>query len=182
VAEKQIPVLSTERLILRPFKPADAAEVQRLAGDEDIARNVLAMPYPYLDGMAESWIETQAQDFKDGKSAIFAITLKNNGRLAGAIGLSLQAPYQLAEMGYWVGKEFWGNGYCTEAVRAIIRFGFSQPGLHKISASHFSNNPASGRVMQKAGMKYEAKLLSHMLHWGEYKDLVFYGIWKEERN
>ncbi len=176
----EIPIIETDRLRLRPFTIADAPEVQRLASNLEIARNTLAMPFPYLDGMAESWIETQATDFLDGKSAIFAICLKESQQLIGAIGLSLQLQYSVAEIGYWVGKEFWNQGYCTEALKTIIDFGFNQFKLHKLHASHFGNNPSSGRVMLKAGMTYEGTLRSHMLHWNEYKDLVQFGIWREE--
>ena len=98
----EIPIIETDRLRLRPFTIADAPEVQRLASNLEIARNTLAMPFPYLDGMAESWIETQATDFLDGKSAIFAICLKESQQLIGAIGLSLQLQYSVAEIGYWV--------------------------------------------------------------------------------
>lgn len=177
-----IPLLNTIQLLLRPFGQADAPEVQRLAGDVEVARNTLAMPFPYLDGMAESWISHHAEDYKVGKSAIWAITLKDKQQLIGAIGLSLQLQYSHAEIGYWIGKDFWNQGYCTEALKEVILFGFDQLKLHKIYASHFCNNPQSGRVMQKAGMRYEGTLKSHLFHWNEYKDLVQYGIWREGLN
>jgi len=180
MAPDEIPKLETNRLRLRPFVVADAPEVQRLAGDVEVARNTLAMPFPYLDGMAESWIGNHANDYKDGKSAIWAITLKDTQQLIGAIGLSLQLQYSHAEIGYWIGKAFWNHGYCTEALKEAIAFGFEQLKLHKIYASHFSNNPQSGKVMQKAGMQCEGTLKSHMFHWNEYKDLVQYGIWRDE--
>lgn len=176
MTDVQIPRIETQRLILRPFLPEDAEVVQILAGHEEIARNTLAMPFPYLDGMAEAWIATHAHDYIDGKSVIWAITLKDTDLLIGAIGLSLQIQFLLAELGYWVGLEYWNQGYCTEAVKAVIDYGLNTMNLHKITASHFGNNPSSGKVMQKAGMEYEGTLKSHMLHWNEYKDLIFYGI------
>lgn len=180
MAPDEIPDIETTRLRLRPFVVADSPEVQRLAGDVEVARNTLAMPFPYLDGMAESWIGNHIEDYKDGKSAIWAITLIDTYQLIGAIGLSLQLQYSHAEIGYWIGKAFWNNGYCTEALKEAIAFGFDQLKLHKIYASHFGNNPQSGKVMQKAGMQYEGTLRSHMFHWNEYKDLVQYGIWRED--
>lgn len=176
-----IPTLKAENLILRPFIIEDGPEVQRMAGDDEIARNTLAMPHPYLDGMAENWISTHLSDFRDGKSAIWAITLADSGKLAGAIGLMLQTQLSNAEAGYWLGKEFWNRGYCTEALRTVIDFGFNNLKLHKIFASHFGDNPQSGRVMQKAGIVYEATLKSHMFHWNKHKDLVFYGIWQTQK-
>lgn len=174
------PKIETERLILRAFTIADSSEVQRMAGKVEVASNTLAMPFPYHDGMAEAWISTHQQEFEDHKSVILAIELKAQHILAGAIGLSLQFPYNNAELGYWIGQEYWGKGYCTEAVKAMIEFGFQHMKLHKIYANYFHNNPASGRVMKKAGMKYEAILNSHLLHWGEYKDLICYGIWNKQ--
>ena len=180
MSENPIPTLETTRLLLRPFVENDAPIVQKLAGEEDVARNTLAMPFPYLEGMAEAWIGTHINDFNDGKSAIWAITLKDSCQLIGAIGLSLQLQYLLAEMGYWIGKEHWNQGYCTEAVKKVLDFGLKRMNLHKVTASHFGNNPASGHVMEKAGMHYEGTLRSHMMHWNEYKDLVYYGIFREE--
>ncbi len=178
--EEVIPTLISSRIRLRPFNFDDAPEVQRLAGDVNVARNTLAMPFPYADGMAEAWIGNHATDFNEGKSAIWAITLKEKDDLIGAIGLSLQLQFSNAEIGYWIGKEYWNNGYCTEALKEVINFGFVYFRLHKMYASYFGNNPSSGKVMQKAGMIYEGTLKSHMFHWNEFKDLIQYGIWKDE--
>lgn len=180
MAPGKIPNLETARLRLRPFFSGDAPNVQLLAGEMDIARNTLAMPFPYSDGMAEAWIGNHSNDFDEGKSSIWAITLKESDQLIGAIGLSLQLQFSNAEIGYWIGKEYWNNGYCTEALKEVINFGFDYFKLHKMYASYFGNNPASGQVMRKAGMIYEGTLKSHMFHWNEFKDLVQYGVWREE--
>lgn len=177
--DKEFPVLSTDRLILQQFNLTDSAEVQRMAGDKDVAVNTLNIPHPYLDGMAETWIQSQESDFQTDKSLVFAICLKENGKLAGAIGLNLQLNFELAELGYWIGKEYWNNGYCTEAAGRIIEFAFNHYKLHKIYATHFTNNPASGKVMEKAGMHLEGTLREHLFHWGEYKNLNYYCIFKE---
>lgn len=178
--ESSFPTIKTDRLILRRFELSDASDVQRMAGDKDVAFNTLNMPYPYLDGMAEEWILSLENGFKDQKSIVYAICLKSTGILIGAIGLTLNLKYRMAELGYWVGREYWNNGYCTEAVRALITFAFENYKLHKIYANYFSNNPASGRVMIKAGLQYEGTLKSHMWHHGEYKDLIFYSIFNPD--
>ncbi len=177
--DSDFPVLVTDRLILRQFNSTDSAEVQRMAGDKDLAENTLNIPHPYLDGMAETWIQSQESDFQAGKSLVFAICLKENGKLAGAIGLNLQLNFELAELGYWIGKEYWNNGYCSEAARLIIDYAFNHYKLHKIYATYFTNNPASGKVMEKAGMHFEGTLREHLFHWGEYKNLNYYCIFKE---
>ena len=84
-----------------------------------------------------------------------------------------------AELGYWIGKPYWGQGYCTEAARATLDFGFEQLGLNRIFAHHFARNPASGRVMQKIGMTREGRLRQHVKKWDAFEDLELYGILKD---
>lgn len=174
------PVLETERLLLRPFQIEDAAHIQRLAGDRSIASTTLNIPHPYEDGMAEEWIGTHKERYDQGESVILAIQLKEKALLIGAIGLEISRLHQRAELGYWIGKEYWGQGYCTEAARQVLRFGFGTLELDRICASHLTRNPASGKVMQKIGMLHEGNLRKHVLKWGIREDLDLYGILREE--
>ena len=172
-----LPTLKTERLVVRPFVIADAPAVQRMAGDKAIARMTMNIPHPYEDGMAEEWIGTHAEKFAQRKSLGLAITLKETGELLGAMGLEhLDNPHQRAELGYWIGKEYWSNGYCTEAAREIVRYEFAELGLHRIHSHHFAQNPASGKVMQKIGMKHEGRLRQHIKKWDRFVDIECYGI------
>jgi len=177
---KYPPDLETERLLLRPFTLLDARRVQLLAGERAIASNTLAIPHPYEDGMAEDWIATHAERFRAGKSATFAITLKERQLLIGAIGLQFATRHNRAEMGYWIGADYWGQGYCTEAARAVLHYAFAERGLQKVVATHLARNPASGRVMQKIGMTQEGYLRRHVIKWDVYEDLVVYGILRDE--
>jgi RimJ/RimL family protein N-acetyltransferase len=126
------PAIETERLLLRPFTLADALVVQRLAGDRDIASTTLNIPHPYEDGMAEEWISTHQEKFERGEEVIFAIVLRNDGGLIGAIGLVINQQHESAELGYWIGKPCWGNGYCTEAAKAALHYGSTVLGLNRI--------------------------------------------------
>lgn len=171
------PTLQTARLVLRPFTLADAPAVQCLASDRAIAANTLSIPHPYPDGAADAWIRTHPKAFTAGKSVTFAIALPDD-TLCGSIGLGLVPEFQHAELGYWIGKPFWGKGYCTEAGHAVIGYGFETLGLHRIQATHYADNPASGRVMQKLGMTYEGCRRQHTLKWGEFKDIKLYGLLK----
>lgn len=175
-----LPTLHTERLTLRAFNLSDAKRVQKLAGTFEIADTTGHMPHPYLDGMAEDWISGQAEEFNDGDAATFAITLRESGELMGAIGLTLQSHHQRAEMGYWLGVEYWNKGYMSEAAAAVIAYGFEQLHLNRIYSSYFPRNPASGRVMQKVGMTYEGTLRQHFIRWTQPEDLVYYSILKSE--
>ncbi|HEY9880868.1 MAG TPA: GNAT family N-acetyltransferase [Leptolyngbyaceae cyanobacterium] len=173
------PTLYTERLILRPFTLADAPTVQHLAGEREIAARTLAIPHPYPDGLAAAWIRTHPKEFAAGAAVNFAITLIDN-TLCGAIGLGLFPENRLAELGYWIGKPYWGNGYCTEAAKAILEFGFKDLNLNRVQSTHYTDNPASGRVMQKIGMSYEGCRRQHTFKWGEFKDIKLYGILKSD--
>ncbi len=174
------PTLHTERLILRPFALTDAAEVQRLAGDRDIAATTLLIPHPYEDGMAEEWISTHKDEFQSGQQAVFAVVLAAEKRLVGAVGLDFNEQHCRAEMGYWIGKPYWGRGYCTEAARALLEYAFGQRGLNRVSAHHFANNPASGRVMRNIGMVHEGCLRQHVQKWNVFLDAELYAILKDE--
>jgi RimJ/RimL family protein N-acetyltransferase len=174
VSVTELPTLSTARLVLRPFRLEDAPEVQRLAGAREIAASTLTVPHPYPDGAAETWIGTHSAAWAERKSSTFAMTLKEDDTLVGAIGLMLTMEDRRAELGYWVGLPWWNCGYATEAGRALLDFGFGPLGLHRIMARHLARNPASGRVMEKLGMEREGVLRHHVLKWGVFEDLVVY--------
>jgi ribosomal-protein-alanine N-acetyltransferase len=169
------PTLHTPRLVLRPFATADAPTVQHLAGMPEIADTTLNVPHPYEDGVAEAWIGTHEPAYSRQESVVFAITRKD-GALIGAINLALKLTHRRGELGYWIGKPYWGKGYATEAVRSVIEYGFSTLDLNRIEARHLRRNPASGRVMQKAGMRHEGHQRQHVVKNGEFEDLEYYGI------
>lgn len=173
------PLLGTPRLVLRPFTMADATEVQRQAGDRDVAATTRLIPHPYPDGLAEAFISSLPEQYSHGKGATFAITL-TEGPLIGAISLVFQWEDRHAEMGYWVGKPFWNRGYCTEAARRILEFGFGPLKLSRLYANYLTNNPASGRVLSKLGMRQEGCLRQHRFKGGRFEDLVVCGILASE--
>lgn len=177
---KQIPALKTRRLILRPFELSDARDVQRLAGARAIADTTLNIPHPYEDGMAEEWISTHQQRFEAGELVTLAVTMRDEGQLIGAIGLTVALQFDRAELGYWIGKPYWRQGYCTEAGVAILLYGFEELSLNRVHASHLTRNPASGRVMQKLGMIHEGTARQHTKKWDKFEDIELYGILKSE--
>jgi RimJ/RimL family protein N-acetyltransferase len=177
---KQFPVLTTPRLVLRPFTLDDAPAVQRLASAREVAEGTLTIPHPYPDGAAAEWIATHPARFEEEKDLVLAITVRETGEVAGAMGLILKLDHDKVELGYWVGVPFWGRGYATEAARAMIRYGLEEWPLHRIEAFHFSRNPASGRVMQKLGLRHEGTLRGETKKWGEYLDIEVYGALRGE--
>lgn len=108
----------------------------------------------------------------------FAITDRVKGDLYGAIALSNNQNFRNGEIAYWIGEEFWGHGFATEAAQAILDFAFLEKEYHKVFARYFKSNPASGRIMQKLGMKEEGILLDQVRKENQYQDLIYYGLIK----
>lgn len=167
-------------MVLRPFSPGDAPEVQRLAGDRSIADTTLAIPHPYNDGAAQEWISRHQSEFDQGKGITFALTRKTDGSLIGAMSLMEMTAGHKAELGYWIGRPYWDQGYCTEAGEAVLRYAFTQLGLIRVHCRHFARNPASGRVMHKLGMQHEGTRRRHVRKWDKFEDLELYGVLRED--
>ena len=159
---------------------ADAPRVQHLAGDRAVAEFTLNIPHPYPDGAAEKWIASHQPKYEKGELVNFAITLRSDGELIGAVGLTLVSAHLRGEIGYWIGKPYWGQVYCTEAARAVVRYGFDVLRVNRIESRHFAGNPASGRVMQKLGMSPEGCLRQHVRKEGEFVDMVLYGLLRSD--
>jgi len=174
------PIIVTKRLKFRAFALDDIPAVQRLAGERDIASTTLNIPHPYEDGVAEQWIGTHREGFEKGEEVHFAIVHGDQSFLIGAIGLTIQREHENAMLGYWIGKPYWNQGYCTEAAQAVLKYGFETLGLNRIYATRFERNPASGRVMQKIGMSLEGCQRQHVKKWDRFEDLICYGILKKD--
>lgn len=178
-AQKQTnpqPVLDAGRLVLRPFDLHDAPSVERLAGACEVADTTLNVPHPYPPGAAEAWIATHAVQWAAGKNVVYAITLRSSGELAGAINLEIETMHAKAEIGYWIGVPYWNHGYCTEAGRALLNFGFETLGLHRIAGRYLMRNPASGRVMTKLGMRFEGIHRDAIRKWDRFEDIGHHAI------
>ncbi len=173
-------VLTTPRLLLRPFAPADAPAVQHLAGNPAVSATALGLPHPFELAMAEEWIGTHEHAYAQGTLAAFAVTDRERQELIGAVGLMIEPEHRRAELGYWLGQPFWGRAYATEAAKAVVRFGFQALRLHRIHANHLAANPTSGKLLEKLGMRYEGCLRGHAFHRGSYHDLAVYGLLASE--
>ncbi|OMH29075.1 GNAT family N-acetyltransferase [Motiliproteus sp. MSK22-1] len=150
---KAQPILKTERLLLRPFVADDATRVELLAGDKKIADVTANIPHPYPTGLANRWISEQNSKWQRGELASFAITLLDTRELIGSISI-MSISDQSGELGYWVGTEYWGRGFCTEASKKVVEFGFGTLKLNHIHAHHLRRNPASGKVLLNSGFQH----------------------------
>lgn len=175
-----VPRIEAGRIALRPFTPDDAETVEVLIDDAEVAAGTLTIPHPYPKGAARPWIEAQVESYRAGKSITWAVVTAPADQLLGAISVRLTPAHHRAEIGYWIARASWGNGYATDAVRAVLAFGFEKLELHRIDAHHFVENPASGRVMLKAGMRSEGRRRGAVWRDGVPRDLEEYAILRSD--
>jgi len=141
--------IETPRLKLRRLRLADAQRIAQFCDDPGVGRNLAMTPLPYLTSAAEGWIMINAARAPRGHDFVYAVELPGEG-LIGAIGAHKRGEDGF-EMGYWLGRPFWGQGFATEAATAFV----SEAGkLGALEAGHFVDNPASGRVLSKVGFAY----------------------------
>lgn len=175
-----LPTLPTTRLVLRPYSLADIPDLVRLAGAREIAATTLRIPHPYREQDAVDFVAACQPDADAGQSVRFAITLRDGAAFCGGVGLRLESDHHRAELGYWLGVPYWGRGYATEAAQAVLHYGFNTLGLHRIYAQHVRENPASGHVLKKIGMRHEGCLRHHIYKWDQFQDLEVYGLLKSD--
>ena len=142
--------LESERLILRPPRPADIQAMAVWLGDLAVSRNLARVPHPYSEADAEDFVATRGRH-SDGHYS-FTILRKEDGLFLGGIGMHLEeAGY---EFGYWLGRPFWGVGYASEAARGLAQFAFERLDVPSVWAGWFHDNPASGHVLAKLGARH----------------------------
>jgi RimJ/RimL family protein N-acetyltransferase len=142
--------LETARLLLRPPERSDIHVLVPLIGEWEVAKNLGRVPYPYLEADAHEFFERLEARSPDAFDLTLGITLKPQGSYIGGCGVHLRENGEF-ELGYWIGKPYWGNGYATEAARAVMKAAFAEPNLETLTAAWFFDNPASGRVLEKLG-------------------------------
>ncbi len=173
--------LQTERLILRLVDWGDVPEIQREMNDPEIARYTMTVPYPYMPGEAAKWMRRCMRLLRDGSAQCFALERRDTGEMVGTMGYRIDTQHKRAELGYIMWKPHRGKGYATEAATRLIDYGFEELKLEKIFAAWFSVNPASGRVLQKAGMTDEGVQRSQFLKKsGDRLDSCWVGLTRAE--
>jgi RimJ/RimL family protein N-acetyltransferase len=137
--------MKSQRLTYREITYADAARIARLAGEWDVACMTARIPYPYTLTQAHQWIGTIGNDE-------FVRAIELNGELIGAVGY-VRADNGSAEIGYWLGKPWWGQGYASEAAEALVAYCFAKEGFERLTCCHFLDNVASQRIIKKLGFR-----------------------------
>jgi ribosomal-protein-alanine N-acetyltransferase len=176
---KDLPTLETERLILRKMVLNDAEAVFAYASNSEVSRYTLWETHRSIED-SRAFLEFATQKYENGGEPDWGIVYRGNGCLVGACGLvNWEAEHARAEVGFVLSREYWGRGLMSEAVRAILRFGFERMNLNRIEARCIAENAASARVMEKAGMVYEGTLRQREYIKGAYRDIKLYAILKK---
>jgi len=149
------PVVRTERLRLRRLRKTDAKRLAALANDQAVLRMTSRMPNPYGIGEAEAFLDhVETQDPQSDRT--FAIDHQDEG-LIGVLGFSPGHPGG-SEIGYWIGRDYWGRGYATEAAAGALDWARTGWRRRLVTAAHFADNPASGEVLCKVGFLYTGEV------------------------
>jgi RimJ/RimL family protein N-acetyltransferase len=146
------PAITTERLLLRPVAADDAARLAELANDFDVARMTTGIPHPYARADADAYLGRKLASDHSVDTA-FAIQHPDDGFI-GVLGFHPRPGTQAPEVGYWLGRPYWGRGYATEVAQAALDWAGRVWGKRFVVSGHFADNPASGRVLEKAGFLY----------------------------
>ncbi len=168
------------RINLRSITKADVPSLYEYARDEEISRYTF-IPHPYKIKDALRFVRYAQAMARKKEEFHFGIELKGSKHIIGMIGVQgVNRKHKRGEVGYWVGKSFWGKGYAREALAMVLSFCFGELGMERAVAHVMHPNRASSRLLEKSGFTFEGKLRRHCLQHGEWVDILCYGILKEE--
>ncbi len=174
-------ILRGERIILRPLKKSDVADIYRYVNNAEIAKWTASIPHPYPKRGAEKVVRDTQRKWKRSKAFVFGIVPKGMDTVVGIISLErIDQINRHGELGYWLGKPHWGNGMMAEAGTLVMRFGFRTLKLHRIYASVLHENRASERVLTKLKFKKEGVMREKWFRFGRWHNVFNYAILDKE--
>ena len=175
-----MPTIRTKRLTLRAAKMSDAEDLYEYSRDPAVAKHVLWDAHTSIH-QTRAYIRYLIRQYKNGQPSSFVISITETGKVVGTIVFMwIQQENRSAEVGYSLSRSYWNQGIMTEALTALLDFGFLKLNLNRIEAQHESDNPASGRVMAKAGMSFEGRLRQRIYNKGRFADVDLYSILRQE--
>ena len=176
----RLPVLETADLILRKPAVKDAKDIFRYASDPEVARYVLWEPHRSLSE-TRSFVRFLRSRIRSGYPSSWVVVLKETCSVIGTIGfIWYSEENRSAELGYSFSREHWNRGYATQALKAVIDASFTSLPLNRLEAQHDLRNPASGRVMEKCGLRQEGILRNRIVNKGEYIDVALYAVLRSD--
>ncbi|MFJ5446126.1 GNAT family N-acetyltransferase [Methylobacillus methanolivorans] len=179
----KLPDLPTARLLLRPYVIQNAPTVEAML-DAQRATSISTGVIRTDPAVAqEASVDAQGQPHNQLTGIIYAVIRYEDAELIGNVSLlDIHTADQRAEIGYWVGSAYWNNGYCTEALQALLNFAHATLGITRITARCLTSNLASIRVLEKCGLARESLLRAHNQSGGKYEDVLMFGLCWPERS
>lgn len=171
----RITTIRSGQFTLRSFRKGDEDSIIEHINNVKIARATLTMPHPYTMKDALSWIDHTQKARRKRKTTEINFAIDEGGRVIGGLGLSDMDGHD-AEIGFWLGEKYWGQGIMTAAVEAVSRYAFTELRLSRVHAYTFLSNKASARVLVKAGYRYEGRLRRHVVKHGRRRDCLLFAI------
>ncbi len=171
----------TERLLLREFRFEDAAAINLYAGDPEVTRHTSwdTSPEHVTSAILKAWIDDQENWPR--KSIPLGIELRSDASFIGSTGFaSIDSESSTGLFGFGLRREYWGQGYATEAVRGLLDFAFATLNLHRMTAECFTENASSVRVLEKAGMRREGHFIQNQKKADVWKDSFLYAVLADE--
>ena len=175
-----LPVLETRDLILRRPRRGDAADIFEYSSDPEVSRYVLWDPHRSLAD-AQYFVRELRRRIRLGWPSSWVVVLRQTGKVIGTIGyVCWSSDHGYAELGYSFSRRYWNRGYATQALGAVVDVSFRRLPFNRLEAQHDVRNPASGRVMEKCGLRREGILRGRVRNKGEYVNVVLYAILRED--
>lgn len=164
------------KLLLRPLAPTDTDAVLALGNDEAIADMMISVPHPLPRNVVEAWVAPP-----DGEHRYFAAVRRSDDTLVGVVSLRhIDREHLQAELSFWIGRPFWGQGYASEAATAVIETAFRELGLNRLEAFHMVLNDASAHVLERIGFRREGILRERVRKRGRFEDVVACALLRSE--
>ncbi len=177
----QLPTIEGNLVNIRRLRRSDVNSIQRNINNRQVSRYLEGVPYPYTNKHAHRWVNSSHRLAKTGTCYFFGIEDRGSGSIVGGVGLNtVNLSDCNAEIGYWLGKRFWGRGFTTEAVRHIVVFSFDTLRLFRVYAFVNEPNRASIRVLEKLGFTHEVTWRQAELIGGRWLDLLCFGLLRDE--
>ncbi len=169
--------LETERLLLRPYRQDDAGAVARLLDDPAMADFLMVIPQPFVDFDARQLVKAAWRRLATGRGFdLLAVPKKGDGAPLGSVGIGLHDEGRRGELGFWIGRDWWGQGYGTEAAERMVAFARDTLGVSRITATAAVSNPASRRILEKLGFVETGRDVKRAPSSGEARDVVLYEL------
>lgn len=177
---RELPQISTPRLLMRALENHQAETLCTLANGPKIADNTASIPSPYTLEIAQDFIAGMPEKFHSAHLLSLGMHRRDSGELIGIVSLRIKPDHLYGHLGGWVAADARNQGYAAEAARALMDYGFAELGLHRVGSQCFSRNKESARVMEKIGLQYEGCLRGAFLKNGVHEDMLVFATLRED--